>query len=81
VQGMVHPLSGALYDVVGAGVIEVSKEGRSGRYDAHGRWISGDRMAVDPHLCVWLGGVQLPSRYERLITTDPSPVRTEGNPA
>jgi hypothetical protein len=36
--------------------------------------VSGDIRFADPHLCGWIGGKQLPSRYEKLITTD-----AEGN--
>jgi hypothetical protein len=64
-----HSLTGAVYDVVD-GVIIVELDGRTGRFHPDGRWIDGDIRIADPHLCGWLGGRQLPSRYERLITTD-----------
>ena len=64
-----HAISGAVYDSVEGG-IEVELDGRNGLFRPDGSWISGDIRVADPHLCGWLGGKQLPSRYEQLITTD-----------
>jgi hypothetical protein len=64
-----HALTGAVYDSV-EGVIVVEVDGRTGRFRPDGSWLDGDIKVADPQLCGWLGGRQLPSRYETLITTD-----------
>lgn len=59
-----HPLSGATYDVTGDGLVEVvAKNGRSGVFDAEGRWIRGELRHCDPQLALWLAGAQLPPGF------------------
>jgi hypothetical protein len=60
-----HPLSGALYDLTADGQIEVSKNGKTGRFTAHGVWIDGEIRQADPHLCLWIAGKQLPNRFQQ----------------
>ena len=61
-----HPLSGAVYDLDTDGTIRVvAVDGRSGVFDAHGVWISGECKQADPHLCVWIGGKELPNRFQQ----------------
>ncbi len=60
-----HPLSGATYDLTERGTILVSKEGRSGEFTEHGKWLSGDLRQADPHLCLWIAGRQLPNRFQQ----------------
>jgi len=60
-----HPLSGAHYDLVPDGTIEVTRQGRRGRFTAHGVWIEGELRHADPHLCLWIGGPQLPNRFQQ----------------
>jgi hypothetical protein len=60
-----HPLSGALYDLQLDGTIRVEKDGKVGIFRANGTRVSGDLYSVDPHLCVWIGGRELPSRSRR----------------
>jgi hypothetical protein len=56
-----HPLSGAMYDVIADGLVEVvDKNGRSGVFDSEGRWVSGELRQCDPQLALWLAGPQLP---------------------
>jgi hypothetical protein len=58
-----HPLSGAVYDLDAEGTIHVvATDGRDGVFDQHGVWISGELKQADPHLCLWIGGKNLPSR-------------------
>lgn len=57
----VHPLSGATYDVRQDGHLDVTLHGKTGVFDAQGRWISGDVFSCDPQLCGWLAGPQLPA--------------------
>jgi hypothetical protein len=61
-----HPLSGAVYDLDVDGTIQVvAPDGRRGVFDARGVWISGDVKQADPHLCLWIGGKELPSRVRQ----------------
>jgi len=55
-----HPLSGAFYDVRPDGLVEVTEGTEVGVFDAEGRWVSGELHHVDPQLCGWLAGPQLP---------------------
>lgn len=56
-----HMLTGAIYETDGEGVVRVTtRQGKIGRFDAHGSWIDGELREADPHLCLWVGGRQLP---------------------
>jgi hypothetical protein len=60
-----HPLSGATYDLLDDGTVQlVTKDGRTGIFDVHGRWLSGEAKHADPHLCLWIGGIELPNRFQ-----------------
>ena len=67
-----HPLSGAIYTLVGDGVVEVDNNGLTGRFDARGRHLDGELTHADPHMLVWLAGPQLP-------TNDPMARRGQRN--
>lgn len=61
-----HPLSGAVYDLTDDGSIQVvTRDGRTGLFDRHGRWLSGEARQADPHLCLWIGGKELPNRFQQ----------------
>jgi hypothetical protein len=61
-----HPLSGAVYDLDVDGTVQVvAPDGRRGVFDACGVWISGEVKLADPHLCVWIGGKDLPNRFQQ----------------
>lgn len=61
-----HPLSGAVYDLLDDGNVQVAtKDGRVGVFDKHGRWQFGDVRQADPHLCLWIGGKELPNRFQQ----------------
>lgn len=61
-----HPLSGAVYDLTADGNIQVvTRDGRTGLFDPHGRWLSGEARQADPHLCLWIGGRDLPNRFQQ----------------
>jgi hypothetical protein len=61
-----HPLSGAVYDLDANGTITVvATDGRRGVFDAHGVWMSGEVKQADPHLCLWIGGKELPNRFQQ----------------
>lgn len=57
-----HALTGAMYEARDDGRVYVeANDGAKGVFDARGTWISGELREADPHLCGWLGGVQLAS--------------------
>jgi hypothetical protein len=57
VRTIVHPLSGATYDLQADGLVRVeSPAGPVGLFDVHGRWVSGELRQADPHLCLWIAG-------------------------
>jgi hypothetical protein len=59
-----HPLSGALYDLEANGVVRVTRQdGKTGVFRPDGSYLSGDLYFADPHLCGWIGGFDLNSRY------------------
>jgi len=55
-----HPLSGAIYDVREDGLVDVSDGGLTGVFTNEGVWVEGKLRRVDPQLCGWLAGPQLP---------------------
>ena len=61
-----HPLSGAVYDLREDGTIHITtRDEREGVFDQHGRWLSGELKHADPHLCIWIGGKELPNRFQQ----------------
>jgi hypothetical protein len=72
VKGIVHPLTGALYErdgeVDGEVVLLVTDGDRSGRFRPDGRWISGELRECDPQLCGWVAGPQVP--HHRIAEPD-----------
>jgi nitrite reductase/ring-hydroxylating ferredoxin subunit len=59
-----HPLSGAIYERHEDGYVHVTAvDGRSGRFTDGGHRVDGTLGQVDPNLCDWIGGKQLPD-YE-----------------
>ena len=57
-----HRMTGAIYESESEGVALVTTpDGRSGRFDDMGRWLSGELKEADPHLCLWVAGRQLPA--------------------
>jgi hypothetical protein len=62
-----HPLSGAIYDLQSDGTIRVEKDGKAGIFRADGTYISGEIFFADPHMCVWIGGRELPSRQRQAV--------------
>jgi len=56
-----HPLSGAVYEKVGERRVRVeTRDGRVGLFTDDGTRIEGDLGQVDPNMCDWIGGRQLP---------------------
>jgi nitrite reductase/ring-hydroxylating ferredoxin subunit len=57
-----HPLSGAIYERGDDGYVHVTTvDGRHGRFTDQGTRVDGDLGQVDPNMCDWIGGMQLPN--------------------
>jgi hypothetical protein len=61
-----HPLSGAIYEDIGNGLVRVEKGTSSGIFQVDlGRkgcfHVEGDLTFADPHMVVWVGGRELPA--------------------
>ena len=67
-----HPLSGAIYDLQSDGTVRVEKDGKAGIFRADGTYVSGEIFFADPHLCVWIGGRELPSRHRQAVEASKS---------
>ena len=65
-----HPLSGALYDLQPDGTVRVEMDGKVGIFAADGKYVSGEIYNADPHMCVWIGGRDLPSRSRHAAGAD-----------
>ena len=64
-KGIVHPITGALYDQDGEGNVRVaSTDGRVGIFTPQGRRVAGDKIDVDIHLAGWVGGPKV--KHHRL---------------
>jgi nitrite reductase/ring-hydroxylating ferredoxin subunit len=67
-----HPLSGAVYERVEERLVRVTtRDGRTGLFTDKGDRVEGDLGQVDPNMCDWIGGRQLPGG-------DPIPLKREG---
>jgi len=57
-----HPISGALYEEVGDGVVRVLDQtgGKSGLFRWDGTWLEGNLTYADPHMLLYIGGPNLP---------------------
>ncbi len=68
-----HPFSGAVYCALDDGRVEVSNDGRSGIFDHHGAWVSGELRTADAELCRWVGTHTFTSASRHLAGfTEPS---------
>ncbi|MEM7408673.1 MAG: SDR family oxidoreductase [Myxococcota bacterium] len=65
-----HAQSGAMYTLRDDGDVEVVLEGKTGVFQASGRWVRGALRDADPHLLGWLAGAQ----------SDPAPAETASRP-
>jgi phenylpropionate dioxygenase-like ring-hydroxylating dioxygenase large terminal subunit len=57
-----HPISGALYEEVGEGLVRVDDRARGtwGVFRADGSWVEGPLTHADPQLLLYIGGPNLP---------------------
>jgi hypothetical protein len=64
-----HPLSGAFYDVLEDGNVQVVEpDGRQGLFTTEGVWLAGELRSADPHMCGWVGGRQVPDPVKAAAT-------------
>jgi hypothetical protein len=55
-----HPLSGAIYEDLGNGMVRVEKGDEYGIFRSDGPWVEGPLTFADLHMLVWVGGRELP---------------------
>jgi phenylpropionate dioxygenase-like ring-hydroxylating dioxygenase large terminal subunit len=55
-----HPHTGTIYESSGDGVVTVTtRDGRIGKFDSLAKWLEGDPIDANPHMCIVVSGVQL----------------------
>jgi len=64
VRQLRHPLSGAIYEENGDGLVRVTKDGQWGTFTSGGVWVDGALRHADPHVCLWVGGRQVETRHQ-----------------
>jgi phenylpropionate dioxygenase-like ring-hydroxylating dioxygenase large terminal subunit len=56
-----HPMSGFIYERADYDVVHViDNDGNVSVFNSDGVWVSGPITQADPHLCLWIGGPQVP---------------------
>ncbi len=56
-----HPMSGFVYERAAENVVHViDLDGNVSVFDAGATWVEGPITQADPHLCLWVGGPQVP---------------------
>ncbi|MBL6689478.1 MAG: Rieske 2Fe-2S domain-containing protein [Pseudomonadales bacterium] len=67
-----HPLNGDVYEHIGDGVVLLTKkDGRTGKFDVDAKYIEGEITDANPHLCNWVGGLQLNNPAQgRILSSD-----------
>ena len=56
-----HPLNGWLYERLGEDRVKVTTpRGLSGTFTSQAVWLEGEVKDANPHMCIWVGGRQLP---------------------
>lgn len=58
-NGMIHPVSRALYEQDGRGNVRVMLDDKVGLFQRDGEWIEGEVFEADPEFCNWIGGPKL----------------------
>jgi hypothetical protein len=48
------PNGTGVYTALGDGLVEVERDGRTGRFDANGVWLSGELRVAEPGMCRWM---------------------------
>lgn len=69
-----HPMSGHLYERIEENRVMVTNlDGQDSFFDADGNWLEGNQTQADPHLCMWVGGPNLPGMDEIPLMTPDTP--------
>ena len=67
-----HPLNGWTYEDLGDEVVRVTTpKGETGKFTVNAEWIEGELTDANPHLCLWVGGRQLPGPGMMTMMGDP----------
>ena len=68
-----HPVSGALYEEIGNGLVKVNDKARnkSGIFKWNGEWVEGDLTQADFHFLNYIGGPVLPPEKDIFWTVLP----------
>lgn len=69
-----HPISGALYQAIGNGLVRVEDKGKGkfGVFRCDGTWVEGDLTYADKHLLGYVGGPDLPPGHDVMWTLMPA---------
>ena len=59
-----HPISGALYEELGEGLVKITKDDSAGVFHWETGWVEGDILTPDLHFLQFIGGPQLASTLE-----------------
>jgi hypothetical protein len=63
VRKVQHPLNGWVYEALEDGTVQVTTpKGVTGNFTEDAGWLSGELTDANPHLCLWVGGKQLPEQ-------------------
>jgi phenylpropionate dioxygenase-like ring-hydroxylating dioxygenase large terminal subunit len=74
-----HPMSGFIYERASEGIVHVTdRNGNVSKFTDNGTWIEGNLTQVDPNMCDWIGGRQLPGA-EKVAAPAPGEVPADTN--
>jgi phenylpropionate dioxygenase-like ring-hydroxylating dioxygenase large terminal subunit len=69
-----HPLTGHVYELGSDGLVHVTRrDGGVSRFKDDGTWVDGPLTQVDPNMCNWIGGRQLPGADQAPLAAVPEP--------
>ncbi len=75
-----HPISGAIYEELGDGVVQVedARTGKRGVFSWNGTWLEGELTHADPHFLIYVGS---PAPASRPDLGGDGPAATAADPA
>ena len=74
-----HPMSGHVYERVDLDRVSViNLDGAESFFDMHGNHLEGPQTQCDPHMCMWVGGPNLPGMEDVPIMLPPEAEGAEG---
>ncbi len=72
-----HALTGHVYELGDDGLVHVTNhKGEVSRFKDDGTWVDGPMTQVDPNMCNWIGGKQLPNA--NVVPLNPPPKVPKG---